>query len=82
MAGRFEEINRLISPKVNLRDIKVTILGIYSYVLLYQNEKKEAKNILLKAIKKGLIRKMLFRLIGINKVEIFVENLSPLAKIE
>ena len=82
MAGRFEEINRLISPKVNLRDIKVTILGIYSYVLLDKNEKKEAKKILLKAIKKGLTRKMLVRLIGLKKVEIFVENLRPLANIE
>ena len=82
LAGKFEEIDRLVSPKVNLRDIKVTILGIYSYVLLDKNEKKEAKKILLKAIKKGLTRKMLVRLIGINKVEIFVENLRPLANIE
>ena len=42
----------------------------------------EAKKILLKAIKKGLTRKMLVRLISINKVEIFVENLRPLANIE
>ena len=82
LAGKFEEIDRLVSPKVNLRDIKVSILGIYSYVLLDKNEKKEAKKILLKAIKKGLTRKMLVRLIGINKVEIFVENLRPLANIE
>ena len=82
MAGKFEEIDRLVSPKVNLRDIKATILGIYSYVLLDKNEKKEAKKILLNAIKKGLTRKMLVRLIGTNKVEIFVENLRPLANIE
>ena len=44
--------------------------------------KKEAKKILLNAIKKGLTRKMLVRLIGTNKVEIFVENLRPLANIE
>ena len=74
MAGKFEEIDRLVSPKVNLSDIKSTILGIYSYVLLDKNEKKEAKNILLKAIKKGLTRKMLVRLIGNKKVEIFIEN--------
>jgi tetratricopeptide (TPR) repeat protein len=57
LAGKFEEIDRLVSPKVNLRDIKVTILGIYSYVLLDKNEKKEAKKILLKAIKKGFNKK-------------------------
>ena len=77
MAGKFEEIDRLVSPKVNLRDIKVSILGIYSYVLLDKNEKKEAKKILLKAIKKGFTRKTLVRLIGMNKVEIFVEKLKP-----
>ena len=74
LAGKFEEIDRLVSPKVNLSDIKSTMLGIYSYVLLDKNEKKEAKNILLKAIKKGLTRKMLVRLIGNKKVEIFIEN--------
>ena len=82
MAGKFEEIDRLVSPKVNLSDIKSTMLGIYSYVLLDKNEKKEAKNILLKAIKKGLTRKMLVRLIGNKKVEIFVEKLKPLGSLD
>ena len=82
MAGKFEEIDRLVSPKVNLRDIKSTMLGIYSYVLLDKNEKKEAKNILLKAIKKVLTRKMLVRLIGNKKVEIFVEKLEPLGSLD
>ena len=80
--GKFEKIDRLVSSKVNLRDIKVSILGIYSYVLFDKNEKKEAKKILLKAIKKGFTRKTLVRLIGINNVGSFVENLSPLANIE
>ena len=82
LAGKFEEIDRLVSPKVNLSDIKSTMLGIYSYVLLDKNEKKEAKNILLKAIKKGLTRKMLVRLIGNKKVEIFVEKLKPLGSLD
>ena len=82
LAGKFEEIDRLVSPKVNLSDIKSTMLGIYSYVLLDKNEKKEAKNILLKAIKKGLTRKMLVRLIGDKKVEIFVEKLKPLGSLD
>ena len=82
MANKFEEIDRLVSPKVDLRDIKVSILGIYSYVLLDKNEKKEAKKILLKAIKKGFTRKTLVRLIGINKVEIFVEKLKPLGSLD
>ena len=82
LAGKFEEIDRLVSPKVNLSDIKSTMLGIYSYVLLDKNEKKEAKNILLKAIKKGLTRKMLVRLIGTNKVEIFVKKLKPLGSLD
>ena len=82
LAGKFEEIDRLVSPKVNLRDIKVSILGIYSYVLLDKNEKKEAKKILLKAIKKGLTRKMLVRLIGLKKVEIFAEKLKPLGSLD
>ena len=82
LAGKFEEIDRLVSPKVNLSDIKSTMLGIYSYVLLDKNEKKEAKNILLKAIKKGLTRKMLVRLIGNKNVEIFVEKLKPLGSLD
>ena len=82
LAGKFEEIDRLVSPKVNLSDIKSTMSGIYSYVLLDKNEKKEAKNILLKAIKKGLTRKMLVRLIGNKKVEIFVEKLKPLGSLD
>ena len=82
MAGKFEEIDRLVSQKVNLSDIKATMLGIYSYVLLDKNEKKEAKKILLKAIKKGLTRKMLVRLIGIKKVETFVEKLKPIGSLD
>ncbi len=82
LAGKFEEIDRLVSPKVNLSDIKVSILGIYSFVLLDKNEKKEAKKILLKAIKKGFTRKTLVRLIGLNKVEIFVEKLKPLGNLD
>jgi TolB-like protein/class 3 adenylate cyclase len=82
LAGKFEEIDRLVSPKVNLSDIKVSILGIYSFVLLDKNEKKEAKKILLKAIKKGFTRKTLVRLIGLNKVEIFVEKLKPLGSLD
>ena len=82
VAGKFEEIDRLVSPKVNLRDIKVSILGIYSFVLLDKNEKKEAEKILLKAIKKGFTRKTLVRLIGINKVEILVEKLKPLGSLD
>ncbi len=82
LAGKFEEIDRLVSPKVNLSDIKATMLGIYSYVLLDKNEKKEAKKILLKAIKKGLTRKMLVRLIGIKKVETFVEKLKPIGSLD
>ena len=42
----------------------------------------QAKNILLKAIKKGLTRKMLVRLIGNKKVEIFVEKLKPLGSLD
>ena len=82
LSGKFEEIDRLVSPKVNLRDIEVTMLGIYSYVLFDKNNKKEAKKILLKAIKKGLTRKMLIRQIGINKVDFFIEKLRPLANID
>ena len=58
------------------------MLGIYSYVLLDKNEKKEAKNILLKAIKKGLTKKMLVRLIGNKKVEILVAKLKPLGSLD
>ena len=58
------------------------MLVIFSYVLLDKNEKKEAKNILLKAIKKGLTRKMLVRLIGNKKVVIFVEKLKPLGSLD
>ena len=82
LAGKFEEIDRLVSPKVNLSDIKVSILGIYSFVLLDKNEKKEAKKILLKAIKKGFTRKTLARLIGLKKAEIFVEKLKPLGSLD
>ena len=82
LSGKFEEIDSLVSPKVNLRDIEVTMLGIYSYVLFDKNNKKEAKKILLKAIKKGLTRKMLIRQIGINKVDFFIEKLRPLANID
>ena len=82
LSGKFEEIDRLVSPKVNLRDIEVTMLGIYSYVLFDKNNKKEAKKILLKAIKKGLTRKMLIRQIGINKVDFFIEKLRSLANID
>ena len=82
LSGKFEEIDRLVSPKVNLRDIEVTMLGIYSYVLFDKNNKKEAKKILLKAIKKGLTRKMLIRQIGINKVDFFIKKLRPLANID
>ena len=38
LAGKFEEIDRLVSQKVNLSDIKATMLGIYSYLLLDKNE--------------------------------------------
>ena len=38
LAGKFEEFDRLVSQKVNLSDIKATMLGIYSYVLLDKNE--------------------------------------------
>ena len=51
-------------------------------ILLDKNEKIEAKKILLKAIKKGFTRKTLVRLIGLNKVEIFVEKLKPLGNLD
>ena len=82
LASKFEEIDRLVSPKVNLKDIEASMLGIYSYVIFNKNDKKEAKRILLEAIKKGLTRKLLIRQIGINKADVFIQNLTPLANIE
>jgi len=38
LAGKFEEIDRLVTQKFNLSDIKATMLGIYSSVLLDKNE--------------------------------------------
>ena len=82
LANKFEEIDRLVSPKVNLKDIEASMLGIYAYVSFDKNNKKEAKNILLKAIKKGLTKKLLVRQIGVNKAETFIEKLKPLGNID
>ena len=81
LANKFEEIDRLVSPKVNLKDIEASMLGIYAYVLFDKN-KKEAKNILLKAIKKGLTKKLLVRQIGVSKAETFIEKLKPLGSLD
>jgi tetratricopeptide (TPR) repeat protein len=82
LANKYEEIDRLVSPKVNLKDIEASMLGIYAYVSFDKNNKKEAKNILLKAIKKGLTKKLLVRQIGVNKAETFIEKLKPLGNID
>ena len=58
------------------------MLGIYAYVSFDKNNKKEAKNILLKAIKKGLTKKLLVRQIGVSKAETFIEKLKPLGSLD
>ena len=78
-----DSIERIIVPKINVKDIDPVMLGFYSYVLLTKGKDEDAKKIFLKAKEKGLTRKRLSLFVNYKKVlDEFIEKLKPLGSLD
>ena len=78
-----DSIERIIVPKINVKDIDPVMLGFYSYVLLTKGKDEDAKKIFLKAKEKGLTRKRLSLFVNYKKVlDGFIEKLKPLGSLD
>ena len=78
-----DSIERIIVPKINVKDIDPVMLGFYSYVLLTKGKDEDAKKNFLKAKEKGLTRKRLSLFVNYKKVlDEFIEKLKPLGSLD
>ena len=76
-------IERIIAPKLDVKDIDPVMLGFYSYVLLTKGKDEDAKKFFLKAKEKGLTRKRLSLFVNYKKVlDEFIEKLKPLGSLD
>ena len=78
-----DSIERIVAPKLNVKDIDGVMLGFYSYVLLTKGKDKDAKKFFLKAKEQGLTRKRLSLFFNNKKVlDEFIEKLKPLGSLD
>ena len=78
-----DSIERIVAPKLNVKDIDGVMLGFYSYVLLTKGKDEDAKKFFLKAKEKGLTRKRLSLFVNYKKVlDEFIEKLKPLGSLD
>ena len=78
-----DSIERIVAPKLNVKDIDGVMLGFYSYVLLTKGKDEDAKKLFLKAKEKGLTRKRLSLFVNYKKVlDEFIEKLKPLGSLD
>ena len=78
-----DSIERIVAPKLNVKDIDGVMLGFYSYVLLTKGKDEDAKKLFLKAKEKGLTRKRLSLFVNYKKVlDEFIEKLRPLGSLD
>ena len=78
-----DSIERIVAPKLNIKDIDGVMLGFYSYVLLTKGKDEDAKKLFLKAKEKGLTRKRLSLFVNYKKVlDEFIEKLKPLGSLD
>ncbi len=76
-------IERIIAPKLDVKDIDPVMLGFYSYVLLTKGKDVDAKKYFLKAKEKGLTRKRLSLFVNYKEVlDEFIEKLKPLGSLD
>ena len=78
-----DSIERIIVPKLDVKDIDPVMLGFYSYVLLMKGKNDDAQKYFLKAKEKGLTRKRLSLFVNYKKVlDEFIEKLKPLGSLD